>query len=76
MTNTVQEPQADIVIIGGGTSGLVAASTLVTRFGFRVTVIERGPARLPPLMRVPAGYLKYLGSPELLEMHQRSLPRS
>ncbi len=70
VTDPITEPLADIVIIGGGTAALVAATTLVERFGRQVTVIERGPATIPPLMRVPAGYLKYLGSPELLEMHQ------
>lgn len=64
VTDPVPEPPADIVIIGSGTAAVVAASTLVERLGRQVTVIERGPATILPLMRVPAGYLKSPRQPQ------------
>jgi choline dehydrogenase len=63
-------PTYDYVIAGGGSSACVAAMRLVRDFGFRVLMIERGPARTARLMRMPAGYMKYLARDDFLEMHQ------
>jgi choline dehydrogenase len=60
----------DYVIAGGGSSACVAAMRLVRDFGFRVLMIERGPARTARLMRMPAGYMKYLARDDFLEMHE------
>jgi choline dehydrogenase len=60
----------DYVIAGGGSSACVAATRLVRDFGYRVLMIERGPARTTRLMRMPAGYMKYLARDDFLEMHR------
>ncbi len=59
----------DFIIVGGGSSACVAATRLVRDFGARVLLLERGPDRYPWLMRMPAGYMKYLARDEFLEMH-------
>jgi choline dehydrogenase len=60
----------DYIIAGGGSSACVAATRLVRDHGCRVLLIERGPARYARLMRMPAGYMKYLGRDDFLEMHK------
>jgi len=64
----------DFIIAGGGSSGCVAATRLVRDFGCRVLLIERGPARAASIMRMPAGYMKYLARDDFLEMH-RTVPQ-
>ena len=59
----------DYIIAGGGSSACVAAWRLVKEAGARVLLIERGPARYARVMRMPAGYMKYLARPDFLEMH-------
>ncbi|WP_294643001.1 GMC family oxidoreductase [uncultured Aureimonas sp.] len=60
----------DYVIAGGGTAACVAAMRLVKEQGARVLILERGPAKTARLMRMPAGYMKYLARDDFLEMHQ------
>ena len=60
----------DFIIAGGGSAASVAAKRLVKEFGYRVLMIERGPAKTTSLMRMPAGYMKYLARDTFLEMHQ------
>lgn len=60
----------DYVIAGGGSAGCVAATRLVRDHGARVLLIERGPAKFSWLMRMPAGYMKFLAREDFLEMHQ------
>jgi choline dehydrogenase len=67
-------PSYDFIVAGGGSSGCVAATRLVRDFGCRVLLIERGPARTASIMRMPAGYMKYLARDDFLEMH-RTLPQ-
>jgi choline dehydrogenase len=64
----------DFIIAGGGSSACVAATRLVRDFGCRVLLIERGPARTASIMRMPAGYMKYLARDDFLEMH-RTVPQ-
>ena len=59
----------DFVIAGGGSAASVAAMRLVRDFGFRVLILERGPRETARLMRMPAGYMKYLARDDFLEMH-------
>src|SRR3569623_1836512 len=59
----------DYVIAGGGAAASVAAMRLVRDFGFSVLILERGPAETTRLMRMPAGYMKYLAREDFLEMH-------
>jgi choline dehydrogenase len=60
----------DYIVIGGGSAGCVAATRLVRDGGARVLLIERGQERQPALMQMPAGYMRYLGREDYLEMHQ------
>ncbi|KQQ88212.1 GMC family oxidoreductase N-terminal domain-containing protein [Aureimonas sp. Leaf324] len=60
----------DYVIAGGGTAACVAAMRLVKEHGARVLILERGPAKTARLMRMPAGYMKYLARDDFLEMHR------
>ena len=49
----------DHIVVGGGSSGCVAATRLVRDRGARVLLIERGQERQPRLMHMPAGCTKY-----------------
>ena len=60
----------DYIIAGGGSAACVAAARLVRQHGKRVLLIERGPPGADWLMRLPAGYMKYLASDKFLEMHK------
>lgn len=60
----------DFVIAGGGSAASVAAMRLVAEFGYRVLMLERGPATTNRLMAMPAGYMKYLARDDYLEMHK------
>ncbi len=60
----------DFIIAGGGSSACVAATRLVRDGGARVLLLERGPAKYAWLMRMPAGYMKYLARDKFLEMHK------
>ena len=59
----------DYIVVGGGSSGCVAATRLVRDGGARVLLLERGQERQPALMQMPAGYMKYLAREDYLEMH-------
>ena len=59
----------DYVIAGGGSAASVAAMRLARDFGHSVLIIERGPAETARLLRMPAGYMKYLNRDDFLEMH-------
>lgn len=60
----------DFIIAGGGSAASVAAMRLVRDYGFSVLIVERGPRRTNRLMRMPAGYMKYLARDDFLEMHK------
>ncbi|MEO1104294.1 MAG: GMC family oxidoreductase N-terminal domain-containing protein, partial [Pseudomonadota bacterium] len=60
----------DFIIAGGGSSACVAATRLVRDHGAKVLMIERGPADTASIMKMPAGYLKYLAREDFLEMHK------
>jgi choline dehydrogenase len=74
MTSSGQTARYDFIIAGGGSSACVAATRLVRDFGYRVLMIERGPAAIASIMRMPAGYMKYLAREDFLEMHE-TLPQ-
>lgn len=59
----------DFIIAGGGSAASVAAMRLVRDFGFSVLMLERGPAETSWLMKMPAGYMKFLARDDFLEMH-------
>lgn len=60
----------DYIIAGGGSSACVAATRLVRDHGAKVLLIERGPARTARIIKMPAGYMKYLAREDYLEMHK------
>lgn len=64
------KPGFDHVIAGGGSAACVAAMRLVRKHGMRVLLVERGPKRYHWLMRMPAGYMKFLGREDFLAMHE------
>ena len=57
----------DYIIVGGGSSGCVAAHRLVSEYAARVLVLEAGPSDAGMLTRMPAGTFKIMfgGSPLL-----------
>lgn len=59
----------DFVIAGGGSAACAAAMRLVREAGARVLILERGPRQVARLIDFPAGYMKYLGREDFLEMH-------
>jgi choline dehydrogenase len=60
----------DVVIVGGGSAGCVAAARLVREHKARVLLLEAGPERGGRLLDMPAGYMKYLARDDFLTMHQ------
>ena len=68
------DKEYDFIIAGGGSAASVAAMRLVRNFGFSVLILERGPRETTRLMRMPAGYMRYLAREDFLEMHQ-SVPQ-
>ncbi len=51
----------DYIIVGGGSSGCLAAGRLVREQSASVMVIEAGMSNHNPLIRMPAGFVKLLG---------------
>jgi choline dehydrogenase-like flavoprotein len=64
------ETEYDFIIAGGGSAACAAAMRLVRDFGFTVMILERGPRDTARLLRMPAGYLRYLNRDDFLEMHR------
>ena len=64
----------DYIIIGGGSSGCVAASRFASEHGARVLLMEAGPRRTSPILALPAGYMKLLARDTYLTMH-RMIPQ-
>ncbi|MGJ4860772.1 GMC family oxidoreductase [Labrys sp. La1] len=60
----------DYIIVGGGSSGCVAAWRMVSEFGAKVLLLEAGADRISPIMHMPAGYMKYLARDTYLDMHK------
>ena len=50
----------DYVVVGGGTSGCVAAAKLASTYNARVLLLEAGPDDAHALLRMPAGFIKML----------------
>ncbi len=57
--------EADIVIVGAGTSGCVLANRLSEDAGLQVLLIEAGGPDTHPFVRMPVGFMKALMRPEL-----------
>jgi choline dehydrogenase len=67
-------PEYDYIIVGGGTSGCVAAWRLVKEKGARVLLLERGPRQASGfakfLLKMPAGWVKGITGNAIVEMHE------
>ena len=64
----------DYIVVGGGSAGCVTTNRLVDKHGARVLLLEAGGEDNHPLIRMPAGFFKFLnGSPYLTE--HESLPQ-
>ena len=53
---------ADFVVIGGGSAGCAVAGRLAMGDVGKVVVLEAGPVDRHPLIHIPAGFVKLLGS--------------
>ncbi|MBL8575628.1 MAG: GMC family oxidoreductase N-terminal domain-containing protein [Mesorhizobium sp.] len=58
----------DFIVVGGGSSGCVAAARLVAA-GASVLLLERGPRKANRILHYPAGYMKFLARDTYLMMH-------
>lgn len=60
----------DYIIVGGGSAGCIVAARLVKETQARVLLLEAGNDEYHPVLKIPAGYMKYLASDKYLTMHQ------
>lgn len=60
----------DYIIVGGGSSGCVAAARLVREQGARVLLLEAGGRATSMLVDMPAGFIKFLKGHPYLTMHE------
>lgn len=60
----------DYIVVGGGSAGCIVAARLVKESNARVLLLEAGSGDYHPVLKMPAGYMKYLASDKYLTMHQ------
>ena len=59
----------DHIVVGGGSSGCVAAARLVTEGGARVLLLEAGPSHRHPLLDMPPGIFKLINGSQFMRYH-------
>ncbi|MGI9417328.1 MAG: GMC family oxidoreductase [Geminicoccaceae bacterium] len=64
----------DYIVVGGGAAGCVATNRLVDVHGARVLLLEAGGEDNHPLIRMPAGFFKFLNGSPFLTDHE-SVPQ-
>src|SRR3954449_4759744 len=60
----------DYIVVGGGSSGCVAAARLVTEGGFRVLLLEAGHSHRHPLLDMPPGIFKMINGSKFMRYHK------
>lgn len=60
----------DYIIVGGGSAGCILAARLVQEGNARVLLLEAGRDEYNPVLKMPAGYMKFLASDKYLTLHQ------
>ena len=64
----------DFIIIGGGSSGIVAASQIISKLNATVLIIEEGPSDWHPLIKIPAGIINFLEKEKFVKNY-RTIPQ-
>jgi choline dehydrogenase-like flavoprotein len=59
----------DYIVVGGGSSGCVAAARLVTEGGARVLLLEAGHSHRHPLLDMPPGIFKMINGSKFMRYH-------
>lgn len=59
----------DYIVVGGGSAGCIVAARLVKEGNARVLLLEAGRDEYHPVLKMPAGYMKFLASDKYLTMH-------
>jgi choline dehydrogenase-like flavoprotein len=59
----------DYIVVGGGSSGCVAAARLVTEAGARVLLLEAGHSHRHPLLDMPPGIFKMINGSKFMRYH-------
>lgn len=62
--------QFDHIVVGGGSSGCVAAARLVTDSGARVLLLEGGHSNRHPLLDMPPGIFKMINGSKFMRYHK------
>src|SRR5215213_11394309 len=60
----------DYIVVGGGSSGCVAAARLVQEGGARVLLLEAGHSHRHPLLDMPPGIFKMINGSKFMRYHQ------
>jgi len=60
----------DYIVVGGGSSGCVAAARLVKGAGARVLLLEAGHSHRHPLLDMPPGIFKMINGSKYMRYHQ------
>jgi choline dehydrogenase-like flavoprotein len=60
----------DYIVVGGGSSGCVAAAEIVARGGGRVLLLEAGHSHRHPLLDMPPGIFKMINGSKFMRYHK------